>query len=145
MERFQALRKLFGKLIIRKMNDQVSDLLARLQNGIIAKRDSVEVSKTKMCQAVLKILRKEGMIKDFTELETGMILVTLKYAEDGEPEVSKFVRVSKPGLRKYIPSYEIKPVMNGRGISIISTSKGLMSGALAKSLKLGGELICEIW
>ncbi|MBI2357163.1 30S ribosomal protein S8 [Candidatus Dojkabacteria bacterium] len=127
------------------MNDTVSDLLARLQNGITAKRETIEVPVTKMTKAILKILKKEEMITDSVEGENRMIVVTLKYEEDGEPTVSKFVRVSKPGLRKYVPAYEIKPVMNGRGICIISTSQGLMSGALAKSKKLGGELICEIW
>ncbi len=126
------------------MNDILSDLLARLQNGIIAKKEDVNVINTKMSLAVLKILRKEGMIVDYAVNEDRTVNVVLKYVE-GEPVVSKFVRASKPGLRKYVTVNEIKPVMNGRGISIISTSEGLMSGALAKSKKLGGELICEIW
>lgn len=139
-----VLRKQFGKLIDKKMNDILSDLLARLQNGIIAKKEDVNVLNTKMSLAVLKILRKEGMIVDYSVNEDRTVNVVLKYVE-GDPVVSKFVRVSKPGLRKYVTVNEIKPVMNGRGISIISTSEGLMSGALAKSKKLGGELICEIW
>ena len=125
------------------MNDTVSDLLARLQNGIIAKRDYVDVPVTKMVKWILDILKKEEMIVGYVE-EEGVYTVELKY-DNGEPVVTKFVRVSKPGLRKYVTSYELKPVMNGRGICIVSTSQGLMSGALAKSKKLGGELICEVW
>lgn len=144
MEKFQALRKQFGNLINRKMNDILSDLMARLQNGIIARKESIQVPATKMVEAVLRIVRKEGMIVDFKKESDNFFTVTLKY-DDGEPIVTKFVRVSKPGLRRYVTVNDIKPVMNGRGISIISTSQGLMSGAVAKSKKLGGELICEIW
>lgn len=144
MEKFQALRKQFGNLINRKMNDILSDLMARLQNGIIARKESIQVPATKMVEAVLRIIRKEGMIVDFKKESDNFFTVTLKY-DEGEPIVTKFVRVSKPGLRRYVTVNDIKPVMNGRGISIISTSQGLMSGAVAKSKKLGGELICEIW
>lgn len=126
------------------MNDKTADLLARLQNGVIAGKESIDVSITKMGTAILKILKKEGMIENYVESDNGMYTVTLKYTE-GDPEVTKFVRVSKPGRRVYVSAYEIKPVMNGRGISIVSTSQGVMVGPVAKSKKLGGELICEVW
>lgn len=125
------------------MNDLTADFLARIQNGIQRRKESILVPKTKMNIEILKVLKQEKMITDFSEVDGGVDVVVMY---DGkEPVVSHFERVSKPGQRIYLSSKEIIPVMNGRGISIISTSKGLMSGALAKSQKLGGELICKVW
>ena len=125
------------------MNDLIADLLARIQNGIERKKESVIVPRTKINMEILRVLKTEKMIKDYKESEEG-INVELLY--DGkEPVITTLERVSKPGQRIYIASKDITPVMNGRGISIISTSKGLMSGAVAKSKKLGGELICKVW
>ena len=125
------------------MNDLVADFLARMKNGIQRKRESILVPSTKMNTNVLNVLKQEEMIEDFNSTEEG-IEVFVKY-DDGEPVVTQFERVSSPGQRIYISSKEITPVMNGRGISIISTSKGLMTGAQAKSKNLGGELICKVW
>ncbi len=125
------------------MNDLIADLLARIQNSIMRKNTEVEVVNTKMNVELLKVLKQEAMIEDF-EIKEKMIEVKLAY--DGkEPVVAHFTRVSKPGQRIYVSRKEIEPVMNGRGISIISTPSGLMSGAMAKSKGLGGELICKIW
>lgn len=125
------------------VNDTVADLLARLQNGIKAKKAQVAVPVTKMTTAVLEILKQNELISDFIQEDSGY-MVNLMYREDG-PEITKLERKSSPGQRIYIRSKEITPVMNGRGISIISTSEGLMTGAQAKSKGLGGELICEVW
>jgi small subunit ribosomal protein S8 len=125
------------------MNDLVADFLARMKNGIERKREVVEVPNTKMNNEILKVLVQEEMINGYEVVEN-KVEVEIKY-DDGEPMVSHFERISSPGQRIYVSSKEIKPVMNGRGISIISTSKGLMSGAMAKSKKLGGELICNVW
>lgn len=125
------------------MNDLVADFLARMKNGIERKRESISVPSTKMNREILKVLHTEEMIEDFNESEKE-IEVFVKY-DEGEPVVTQFERVSSPGQRIYISSKEIVPVMNGRGISIISTSKGLMTGAQAKSQNLGGELICKVW
>ena len=125
------------------MNDLTADLLARLQNGIERKKETVLVPNTKMNVEILKVLEMEKMIVGYTQTDDG-IDVELMY--DGkEPVISVLKRVSKPGQRIYIVSKDITPVMNGRGIAIISTSKGLMSGAMAKSKKMGGELICKVW
>lgn len=107
------------------------------------KKDFVEVPNTKINKHILEVMKKEEMIGDFEEKER-MIEVTLKY-DANEPVIVHLERVSKPGQRIYVSSNEIVPVMNGRGISIISTSKGIMTGAMAKSQNLGGELICKIW
>jgi small subunit ribosomal protein S8 len=125
------------------MNDLIADLLARIQNGIERKKESVVVPRTKINMEILRVLKTEKMIKDYKESEEG-INVELLY-DGNEPVITTLERVSKPGQRIYIASKDITPVMNGRGISIISTSKGLMSGAVAKSKKLGGELICKVW
>lgn len=125
------------------MNDTIADMLARIQNAIMRKRESVEVLDTKMNMEILRVLKEEEMIGDFEKKEK-MIEVILEY--DGlEPLITTLKKVSNPGQRIYVTHKEIKPVMNGRGISIISTSKGVMSGALAKSKNLGGELICKVW
>lgn len=139
------LKNLFGKFILKTMNDYIADLLTRLQNGIMRRKDTVEVLGTKIVKEVLKVLEQENMIESFEEEKDGKILVSLLYLEDGLPVVEHFSRVSKPGQRIYVSSTEIIPVMNGRGISIISTSSGVMTGAMAKSQNIGGELICKVW
>jgi len=125
------------------MNDLVADFLARMQNGIQRNRESILVPATKMNAEIVKVLKQEEMIEDFKE-EGNNIEIFVKY-DESEPMVTRFERVSSPGQRIYISSKEIVPIMNGRGISIISTSKGLMTGSEAKSKNLGGELICKIW
>jgi small subunit ribosomal protein S8 len=125
------------------MNDPIADMLTRIKNGIMRKKESVEVLNTKMNNHILKVLMEEGMIDSFEEKEK-YIEVVLKY--DGqESAITHLEKVSKLGQRIYVTKKEILPVMNGRGISIISTSEGILSGAMAKSRNLGGELICKIW
>jgi small subunit ribosomal protein S8 len=125
------------------MNDLIADMLIRIKNAIMRKKDFVEVPNTKINKNILEVMKNEEMIEDFKEKER-MIEVALKYDEN-EPVIIHLEKVSKPGQRIYVSANEIVPVMNGRGISVISTSKGIMSGAMAKSQNLGGELICEIW
>jgi small subunit ribosomal protein S8 len=109
------------------------------------KRESIEVPKTKMVLEILKVLKQENMIESFEETEDGKVQVAPLYFEDETPVVEHFTRVSKPGQRIYVSSGDITPVLNGRGINIVSTSSGLMSGAMAKSKNIGGELICRVW
>ncbi len=125
------------------MNDLIADMLIRIKNAIMRKKDSVEVLNTKINKNILEVMKNEEMIEDFEEKER-MIEVALKY-DEGEPVIIHLEKVSKPGQRIYVSSNEIVPVMNGRGISVISTSKGIMTGAMAKSQNLGGEFICKIW
>lgn len=125
------------------MNNLTADLLARLQNGIDRRKETILVPNTKLNTQILRVLKEEEMITDYKSTEKE-IEVTVMY--DGkEPVVSHFNMVSRPGQRIYIASNEIVPIMNGRGISIVSTSKGLMTGSRAKSENLGGELICKVW
>jgi small subunit ribosomal protein S8 len=125
------------------MNDLIADLLARMQNSIMRKERVVNVINTKMNMELLRVLKEEEMIKGF-EAKDKNIEVELAY-DGNEPVIAHFTRVSKLGQRIYVSKKEITPVMNGRGIAIISTPSGLMSGAMAKSKGLGGELICKIW
>ena len=125
------------------MNDLIADMLIRIKNAVMRKKNSVEVPNTKINKHILEVMKKEEMIEDFEEKDR-MIEVALKYNEN-EPVIIHLEKVSKPGQRIYVSSNEIVPVMNGRGISVISTSKGIMTGAMAKGQNLGGELICKIW
>jgi len=125
------------------MNDLIADMLIRIKNAVMRKKDFVEVPNTKINKNILEVMKQEEMIGDFEEKER-MIEVALKY-DGNETVIIHLEKVSKPGQRIYVSSNEIVPVMNGRGISVISTSKGIMTGAMAKSQNLGGELICEIW
>lgn len=125
------------------MNDLIADMLARIQNALARKKEVVEVPLTKINREILKVLRQEEMIENFEELDR-VLEVKLKY-EGKESVITQLKKISKLGQRIYVTYKEIKPVMNGRGISVISTSKGVMTGAMAKSQHLGGELICEVW
>ncbi len=141
----QELRNLFGNLINKKMNDLIADMLARIQNAIMRRKDTVVVLNTNINRDILEVLKKEGMIEDFEVLDAGREVEVILLYKEKEPVITKLQRVSKPGQRIYITKKDIKPIMNGRGISVISTSKGVMSGAVAKSKDLGGEFICKIW
>lgn len=127
------------------MNDLIADMLARIQNAIMRRKDTVVVLNTNINRDILEVLKKEGMIEDFEVLDAGREVEVILLYKEKEPVITKLQRVSKPGQRIYITKKDIKPIMNGRGISVISTSKGVMSGAVAKSKDLGGEFICKIW
>lgn len=127
------------------MNDLIADMLARIQNAIMRNKEFVPVLNTNINRDILKVLKKEEMIKDFKLNEDSRTVGVELLYENKEPVISKLQRVSKPGQRIYVTKKEIKPIMNGRGISIISTSQGVMSGSVAKSKDLGGEFICKVW
>ncbi|MCK9368721.1 30S ribosomal protein S8 [Candidatus Dojkabacteria bacterium] len=124
-------------------NDVVADFLARMQNAIVRKYEEIIVPSAKMVDEIVRILKDEKMIGGF-EKDGKNIKIVLLYNE-GEAVISKLRKISKSGQRIYVKSADILPIMNGRGISIISTSAGIMTGSQAKNKSLGGELICEIW
>ena len=127
------------------MNDTISDLLTRIRNGQMSHKKSVTAPYSKMKEAICKVMLEEGYINDYSIDEDNIkkIIVELKYYE-GKPVIDYIKRVSRPGLRIYKSSDEIPLVKNGLGICIISTSKGLMTGKVAKEKKYGGEIICYI-
>jgi small subunit ribosomal protein S8 len=128
------------------LSDPIADLLTRIRNANAALLPSVEVPHSKMKESVARILKKQGYIEDFNvegDLKRN-VKITLKYV--GRSGVIKGLkRISKPGLRRFVKSTEIPRVLGGLGISIISTSQGLMTGHEARKLNIGGEIVCFIW
>lgn len=130
------------------MTDPIADMLTRIRNGIHAKKEVVEIPFSKLRLGILKILKKEGYIGSITETSDkskSKILVTLRYDSQKEPVITSLQRVSRPGRRVYVNYQDVKPVLGGMGLSVLSTSKGLMSNGEAKENKIGGELLCTVW
>ena len=129
-------------------NDSLSDMLARIKNAHQANKVSTSCLKSKLNINVLNVLKNEGYIRDFKDIEVrkgiNSIKIDLKYF-DGSPVIKKIKRVSKPGIRKYSKISELSKPYGGLGISIISTSKGVMSDQQAKKNNVGGEILCEVF
>jgi small subunit ribosomal protein S8 len=128
--------------------DPIADMLTRVRNAIMARHDSVLVPTSRMKLAITRILKKEGFIADFEVLKgkpQKAIKIHLKYDDKNEPILSGLERVSKPGLRVYVGRDEIARVHGGLGMSIISTSQGVMTGQQAWRKGIGGELLCHVW
>jgi small subunit ribosomal protein S8 len=129
------------------ITDAIGDFLTRIKNAQERKYESVQMPANKVLLAICEILKSEGFIKDFALNKvdnTSNISVEIKYV-NGVPVIREAKRVSKPGIRKYRGYTEIRPIKNGLGISIFSTSKGMLTGENAKKLKIGGEYICDIY
>lgn len=130
------------------MTDPIADLLTKIRNAIGARHKDLTIPLSGIKQEIVKILKEEGYIKDFSIIkEDGkpLIKVVLKYAPSKKSVIAEIKRVSKPGLRVYVGKGEIPKVLNGLGISIISTSKGIMSDRAARDAGVGGELICTVY
>jgi len=130
------------------ITDPIADMLTRIRNGLTAKHDTVEIPMSKMKKGIADILLSEGYIKNVeTESDNvqGTIKVTLKYGAKGEKVISGLRRISKPGLRTYVEAEKIPHVLNGMGIAILSTSKGLMTDKQARAGKVGGEVLAYVW
>ncbi len=130
------------------MTDSISDFLTRIRNGLHARHEVVEIPYSKLKLAIAKILEQEGYVRSassVTDSRGGKILVTLRYTSKREPVITELKRVSKPGRRVYLGYEKIKPVLSGMGLSIVSTSKGIMTDKQAKESKMGGELLCTVW
>ena len=131
-----------------QITDTIADLLTRIRNASSAKHDSVEIPASNMKKAICQILVDEGYVKNYTVTEDGkqgVIKVTLKYGEGKAPVIQGLRRVSKPGLRIYSNAAELPKVMQGLGIAIISTSRGVMTDREARKQNLGGEVLAFIW
>ena len=128
--------------------DKIADMLTRIRNANQLKYDTVEVIGTKMTLGIAEILKREGYISDYSYEKSpkgDKLTLTLKYGEKKERVITGLKRISKSGLRVYAKSDEIPRVLNGLGIAIISTSKGLMTDKEAREAKLGGEVLAYIW
>lgn len=129
------------------VSDPIADMLTRIRNAIIARHDQVLVPASKTKIAIAKVLKEEGFIKDYSVVRgkpERVIKISLKYV-DHTPVLMGIERVSKPGLRVYVGKGEIPRVYGGLGVSIISTSKGIMTGKESWKKGLGGELLCYVW
>ena len=130
------------------MTDPIADYLTRVRNSLTAGKKTVDMPYSKLKQAISEILKKGSFIEDFKVLETDknfkVLSLKLKY-NDGLSVIQGLKRISKPGLRRYVGNADIPRVRNGFGISIVSTSKGLLTDKEARNLKVGGEVVCEIW
>lgn len=130
------------------MTDPIADMLTRIRNAVSVERPTVEMPVSKVKKGVADVLKREGFIWEW-EVEddkpVGRLRIELKYGPSGEKVIRKIRRVSKPGCRVYRGARELRPVLNGQGISILSTSHGVMSDREARQQKIGGEVLCEIW
>jgi len=130
------------------MTDPIADMLTRIRNANSAKHATVTIPSSNIKKAIAEILLEEGYIKDFKCIDDdkqGMIEVTLKYGEDDSRVIAGIKRISKPGLRIYASKEEVPKVLNGLGIAILSTSKGIMTDKKARQNNVGGEVICYVW
>ena len=130
------------------MTDPIADLLTRLRNANVVKHEIVELPSFTIKKAVANILLQEGYVKNLEEYTDGavpMLRLSMKYGQNKERVITGLRRISKPGLRVYCKKEEIPKVLNGLGVAIISTSKGIVADKDARKLGLGGEVICYIW
>jgi small subunit ribosomal protein S8 len=132
------------------MTDPIADMLARIRNAALARHDVTRLPASKMKRSIADLLKREGYVADVSEEEWGpqkrkTITVTLKYSPDRTAAFRGLRRVSRPGRRVYVRHSEIPRVLSGLGVSILSTSHGLMTDKEARQKRVGGELLCEVW
>jgi len=130
------------------MSDPIADFLTRIRNALAAGQDRVDIPASRIKEEMCGVLQREGFVEGFKLVENGphsVLRVTLKYTPEGEPVIQRLHRVSKQSLKVYVKSKDIKPVRGGLGISVMSTSHGIMTGRQARRASLGGEVLCEVW
>lgn len=129
------------------MTDPIADMLTRIRNAIQKRHEVVEVPSSKLKLAVSEIFKSEGFIRDFHTAEwkgQGKIMIHLKYVEK-TPVIHGLKRISKPGRRLYVGHEELKPVFHGTGVAVLSTPKGIVTDQKAREMKVGGEVLLNIW
>ena len=130
------------------MTDPIADMLTRIRNGLVARRDTVDMPTAKIKVEIAKILKDEGYIENSKVIEKepqSILRVHLKYTGTGEKVISGLERVSRPGRRVYCGKDEIPKVLGGMGVAILSTPMGLQTGASCRKLGVGGEVLCSVW
>ncbi len=130
------------------MTDPIADMLTRIRNAVRVERPHVEMPTSKVKRGLAEVLKREGYIWDWKEVDdkpAPRLQIDLKYGPNGERVIRHLKRVSKPGRRVYSGSTRLKPILNGLGISILSTSRGVISDREARQRNLGGEVLCELW
>jgi small subunit ribosomal protein S8 len=130
------------------MTDPIADMLTRIRNAVRVERPFVDMPMSKVKCGVADVLKREGYIWDWQQVEdrpVDHLRIELKYGPNGERVIQHLQRVSRPGRRVYSKSRELRPILNGLGITIISTSRGVVSDREARKRNLGGEVLCEVW
>ena len=130
------------------MTDPIADMLTRVRNALAANKETVEVPSSNMKKAIADILLKEGYVSNVEYKEdgyNGKLIITLKYVGKKKPVINSLKRVSRPGLRVYSDVETMPKVMDGLGIAILSTNKGILTDKQAKAANVGGEVLCYIW
>lgn len=130
------------------MTDPIADLLTRIRNANMVYHESLEVPSSKLKKEIVEILKREGFIRDYEYIEDnkqGILRIYLKYGPNNERVITGLKRISKPGLRIYVKADEVPKVLNGLGIAILSTSKGVLTDKEARAQHVGGEVIAYVW
>jgi small subunit ribosomal protein S8 len=128
--------------------DPIADLLTRIRNAHLAKHDRLDVPASKIKLEICRLLRDEGFIRNYREVEAEpakLVRIFLRYTPEGEPAIRHLKRISMPGRRVYRQADEIRPVLNGLGVGLVSTSQGLLTDRQAREQRVGGEYVCEVW
>jgi len=129
-------------------SDPIADMLTRIRNATRTRKKRVYVKRSKVCLGVARVLKEEGYIAEFDSIDDGnqgQIRIDLKYGERGEQVIQDLQRVSRPGRRVYCGVAELPRVLDGLGITIVSTSRGVLSDRQCRQLNVGGELLCTVW
>ncbi len=130
------------------MSDPLADMLTRIRNGVMANFETVVMPTSKTKVNIAKVLQDEGYVSGYQVDESGVqgtLTIRLKYGSDQNPVITGIKRISKPGLRKYARAGEIPTVLNGLGVAILSSSKGVITDKTARASNVGGEILCEVW
>ena len=130
------------------MSDTIADMLTRLRNAVAAKHKHVDVKNSRICEGIAKVLKEEGYITDYSILDDGtkqgLIRITIKYTPTGDQVLRELKRISKPGCRVYRGVNEFPQVIQGLGIAVLSTSRGVLSDRQARAQNIGGELLATV-
>jgi len=129
-------------------SDPIADMLTRIRNSVRAGKKRLHVKRSKVCLGIAQVLRDEGYISEFDSIDDtnqGEIRIDLKYGERGETVIQDLQRVSRPGRRVYCGAEDLPRVLDGLGIAIVSTSRGVLSDRKCRQLSVGGELLCTVW
>jgi small subunit ribosomal protein S8 len=129
------------------LSDPIADMLTRIRNGLRARHETVNVRASKVCEGVCQVLKDEGYVDDYKRIDDdkqGLLRIYLKYGRHGEDVITEVTRVSRPGRRVYRGSKDLPQVLNGLGISVVSTSRGVMSDRQCRQQKVGGEVLCTV-
>ncbi|NIP25849.1 MAG: 30S ribosomal protein S8 [Phycisphaerae bacterium] len=129
------------------LSDPIADMLTRIRNAVRINKSEVNIKASNICEGIASVLKKEGYIEDFDRIDDGkqgILRVTLKYDQIGQPIINEIIRISKPGCRIYSSVDKLPHVLAGMGIVVVSTSKGVMSDKSCREANVGGEILCTV-